>query len=610
MTTVNQGMSVEENEQFVAQRVANAIEAIAIYETKTHMARKLLIQTERQEDKVAKNARNKRKWKVTTMEARANKTKGIRTPATAKNQETRTCYECGSLRHYKSKCPIVMFQKRVDMIHGGVRASKLKTMQDAIEIIKKLMNKKINTLVERQAENKRKLDNTSKNNQNQQQPNKRQNTGRAYTKAICYECGNQGHYRSDCPERKNQNHESQTGDRHAIRLSLALSTKGDILKMAFRTRYGQYEFQVIPFGLTNTPTIFMDLINQSKEEREEQLKAILEFLKKEELYTKFCKCEFWIPKLQFIGHVIDSQDIHVDPAKIESIKDWACPKTPTEFRQFLGLAGYYQKFVDGFSKITKSMTKLPQKGVKFDWEEKQKWDNITMDFVTRLPKSSQDCDIIWIIVFRLTKSAIFVPIWETNPMEKLARIYPKEVVTRHGKPNSIICDRDPRQKRYVNLKRKPMEFQVGDSVILKVLPWKRIVRCGKRGKLNPRYVRPFKVLEKVGAIAYKLELPQELSRVHNTFYVSNLKKCHADEPLDVLLDGLHIDDMLYFVEEPVEIMDHEVKRLKQSRIPIVKVRWNSRRGHEFTWEREDQIKKKYPHLFTETTPSSSVVCKP
>ncbi|GKB01425.1 hypothetical protein Tco_0829469 [Tanacetum coccineum] len=139
--------------------------------------------------------------------------------------------------------------------------------------------------------------------------------------------------------------------------------------------------------------------------------------------------------------------------------------------------------------------------------------------------------------------------------------------------------------------------------MLKVSPWKGVVRFGKRGKLNPRYVRPFKVLEKVGAVAYKLELPQELSRVHNTFHVSNLKKCYADEPLAVPLDGLHIDDKLHFVEEPVEIMDHEVKRLKRSRIPIVKVRWNSRRGPEFTWEREDQFRKKYPHLFTKTAPS-------
>ncbi|GKB62661.1 hypothetical protein Tco_0918847 [Tanacetum coccineum] len=162
-----------------------------------------------------------------------------------------------------------------------------------------------------------------------------------------------------------------------------------------------------------------------------------------------------------------------------------------------------------------------------------------------------------------------------------------------------------RQKSYADLKHKQMEFQVGDKVMLKVSPWKGVVRFGKRGKLNPRYVGPFKVLEKVGEVAYKLELPEELSRVHNTFHVSNLKKCYADEPLAIPLDGLHFDDKLQFVEEPVEIMDREVKRLRKSRVPIVKVRWNSKRGPEFTWEREDQFKKKYPHLFTKTAPSSS-----
>ncbi|GKC88804.1 hypothetical protein Tco_1149453, partial [Tanacetum coccineum] len=119
------------------------------------------------------------------------------------------------------------------------------------------------------------------------------------------------------------------------------------------------------------------------------------------------------------------------------------------------------------------------------------------------------------------------------------------------------------------------------------------------------YVGPFKVLEKVGEVAYKLELPEELSRVHNTFHVSNLKKCYTDEPLAIPLDGLHFDDKLQFVEEPVEIIDRKVKRLKRSRILIIKVGWNSRRGPEFTWEREDQFRKKYPHLFTKTAPSSS-----
>ncbi|GJR11728.1 putative reverse transcriptase domain-containing protein [Tanacetum coccineum] len=133
----------------------------------------------------------------------------------------------------------------------------------------------------------------------------------------------------------------------------------DILKTTFRTRYGHYEFQVTPFGLTNAPT--------KKKEHEEPLKVILELLKKEESYAKLSKCEFWIPKVQFLGHVIDSQSIHVDPTKIESLKDWASSETPTKIRQSLGLAGYYQRFIERFSKITKPMTKLTQKKVAFEW---------------------------------------------------------------------------------------------------------------------------------------------------------------------------------------------------------------------------------------------------
>nr|GFD11957.1 putative reverse transcriptase domain-containing protein [Tanacetum cinerariifolium] len=147
--------------------------------------------------------------------------------------------------------------------------------------------------------------------------------------------------------------------------------------------------------------------------------------------------------------------------------------------------------------------------------------------------------------------------------------------------------------------------KIEDRVMLKVSPWKGVVRFDKRGKLNPRHVRPFKVLAKVGKVADKLELPQELSRVHHTFHVSNLKKCYSDEPLVMPLEGVHIDDTLQFVEKPVEIIEREIKRLKRSRIPLVKVRWNSRRGPEFTWEREDSFKKKYIHLFTNRTSSST-----
>ncbi|GJV27436.1 putative reverse transcriptase domain-containing protein [Tanacetum coccineum] len=163
--------------------------------------------------------------------------------------------------------------------------------------------------------------------------------------------------------------------------------------------------------------------------------------------------------------------------------------------------------------------------------------------------------------------------------------------------NRLLTARS-RQKSYANKRTKPLEFKVGDMVLLKVSPWKGVVHFGKREKLSQRYIRPFKILARVGHVAYTLELPKELKGIHNTFYVSNLKKCLAEGDIVVLMDEIQLDYKLHMIEEPVEVVDREVKRLKQSRIPIVKVCWNSQRGPEFTWEREDPIKKKYPHLFT------------
>ncbi|GJV32295.1 putative reverse transcriptase domain-containing protein [Tanacetum coccineum] len=484
--------------------------------------------------------------------------------------------------------------------------------------------------------------------------------------------------------------------------------------------------------------VFIDdilIYSKDEKEHEEHLKAILELLKKEKLYAKFSKCEFWIPKVQFLGHVIDSRGIHVDPAKIESIKDWASPKTPTEIRQFLGLAGYYRRFIEGFSKIAKSMTKLTQKGIKFDWGEKEEnafqliKQKLCSAPILALPEGSEDfvvyCDAshkglgavlmqrekviayayrqlkvheknytthdlepgsvifalkIWrdwkanIVADTLSQAQIDAQKPENLVNEDVGSMIRKDIPRERLEPHAdgtlclhdrswLPCYRDlrslimhesqkskysihpgfekmyqdvkklywwPNMKAdiaayvskcltcarvkaehqwpsglYADQKRNLMEFEVRDRFMLNVSPWKGVIRFGKRGKLNPRYVRPFRVLAKVGKVAYKLELPPELSRVHHTFYVSNLKKCHAEEPLVMSLEGIHVDDKLQFVEEPVEIMEREIKRLKRSRIPLVKVRWNSRRGPEFTWEREDSFKQKYPQLFTNRASSST-----
>nr|GEU87332.1 hypothetical protein [Tanacetum cinerariifolium] len=363
-----------------------------------------------------------------------------------------------------------------------------------------------------------------------------------------------------------------------------------IPKTTFRTRYGHYEFQVMSFGLTNAPIVFMDLMNRSKQEHEEHLKLILKLLKKEQLYAKFFKCEFWIPKVQFLGHVIDSQ----------------------------GLAGYYQRFIEGLSKIAKLMTKLTQKKVKFDWGDKEEAafqlikQKLCSAPILALPEGSEDFIVYFdasikglgTMIMQREKGKANVVADALSRKERIKTLRVRALVMNIGldlpkkflgaqtearKPENlkskdvgevedaqlngpelvhettekivqikqkIQAARD-RQKSYADVRRMPLEFQVDDRVMLKVLA-------------------------KLRTVAYRLGLPQQLSRVHSTFHVSNLKKCLFDEPLAVLLDEIHIDDKLRFVEEPVEIMDRKVKRLKQSHIPIIKVRWNSKRDPEFT----------------------------
>nr|GEU29876.1 putative reverse transcriptase domain-containing protein [Tanacetum cinerariifolium] len=539
--------------------------------------------------------------------------------------------------------------------------------------------------------------------------------------------------------------------------------------------------------------VFIDdilIYSRNEEEHANHLRIILELLGKETLYAKFSKCDFWIRIVQFLGHLIDSQGIHVDPTKIEAVKNWTSPTTPTEVRQFLGLAGYYRRFIEGFSKIAKPLTKLTQKNKNCIWGEEQesafqllkqklceapihalpkgndalsfiamhlfknrswlplfgnlrdlimheshkskysihpgsdkmyqdlkklywwpnmkaiiaeyvgkcltcfrvkakcqkpsvlrvqpkipmwKWERITMDFITKLPKSTNGHDTIWVIVDRLTKSAHFIPTRATDSMETLTRLWQSlqnalgtqldmstsyhpqtdgqkfsynnsyhasikvalfealygrkcrsrvcwaevgdiqltgpEIIHETTEKILQICQRFQAardlQRSYANIRQKPLEFQVGDRVMLKISPRKGIFRFEKRGKLNPRYIGPFKILKRIGPMAYKLELSKELSNIHNTFHISNLKKFLSDESLIIPMKELLLDDKLNFVEEPVEIMDREIKQLKRSRIPIVKVRWNSKRGPEFTWEREDEIRAKYPHMFSIITSKSN-----
>ncbi|KAK1422205.1 hypothetical protein QVD17_25165 [Tagetes erecta] len=801
----------------------------------------------------------------------------------------------------------------------------------------------------------------------------------------------------------------------------------DIPKTAFRTRYGHYEFLVMSFGLTNAPAAFMDLMNRvcrpmldrsvivfiddiliysrSEAEHAIHLREVLETLRREKLYAKFSKCAFWLREVQFLGHVINANGILVDPSKVEAVMKWKPPKTPTEIRSFLGLAGYYRRFIQDFSKIASPLTKLTRKDTKFVWSKEQeqafqtlkekltqapvlsllegtddlivysdasylglgcvlmqrgkviayasrqlkpnevnypthdlelaavvfalktwrhylygvkciiysdhkslkyffdqkdlnmrqrrwlelikdydceihyhpgkanvvadalsrkgdcssmkvksmalvvtpnlmtliknaqeeamkeenhkserikgqvkdlednaegiktrfgrvwipntcevkhvllneahktmysihpgstkmyqdlkrdywwpgmkrdivkyvekcltclqvkaehqkpygkiqpleipkwKWEHITMDLITKLPRTVKGYDTIWVVVDRLTKSAHFLPIREAYSSERMAEVYIREIVSRHGVPVTIVSDRDTRftsrfwrkfqeelgtrllistayhpqtdgqsertiqtledmlraciidfggswykylplaefsynnsyhssikmspyemlygrkcrtpicwgevgqrelgnkeivqetiekidlirshlkaaqdrQKSYADKRRRSIEFKVGDYVMLKVSPWKGVIRFRKRGKLSPRFIGPFQIIARVRSVAYRLELPPELSGIHNTFHVSHLRKCLVDETSHVPLNDIVIDDRLNYVEEPVAILDWKVKKLRNKEINQVMVQWKHRKGSDITWESEDEMRMYYPQLFT------------
>ncbi|GJY35126.1 putative reverse transcriptase domain-containing protein [Tanacetum coccineum] len=216
-----------------------------------------------------------------------------------------------------------------------------------------------------------------------------------------------------------------------------------------------------------------------------------------------------------------------------------------------------------------------------------KWENITMDFVTKLSKTATGQDSIWVIVSRLTKSAHFLPMREDDTLEKLTRHYLKKVVSKQGAPMSIISDQtDGQSERTIQT--------LEDMLCACVLDFGKV---GDSQLTGPEIIH--ETTEKIVQIKSHIQA----ARDHQKSYAD---KCLADDPLAIPLDEIQVDDKLHFIKEPVKIMDCEVKHLKQSCIPIVKVCWNSRRGPEFTWEREDQMQKKYPYIFTNSAPAAEV----
>ncbi|GJY30143.1 hypothetical protein Tco_0413638 [Tanacetum coccineum] len=284
---------------------------------------------------------------------------------------------------------------------------------------------------------------------------------------------------------------------------------------------------------------------KSKEEHEVYLKIVLESLRKEKLYAKFSKCEFWLEEVHFLGHV--------DP-----MGDALSRKEIVKSRRVRGMILAAQ------SEAFKQKNVLAERLRGLDQQMERKGDE-SLYFIDR----------IWVLLVG-------------SVMDEA-----------HASRYLVACSmgRDWRESSLSRLERKPLEFEVGDRVLLKVTPWKGIVRFGKKGKLAPRYVGPFEILERIGLVAYRLRLPEELNSVHDTFHVSNLKKYLADANLHVPLDEIKFDKTLRFVEEPIEIMDREIKKLKRKNISLVNVRWNSKRGPEFTWKHEDQMRIKYLQLF-------------
>nr|GEV38714.1 putative reverse transcriptase domain-containing protein [Tanacetum cinerariifolium] len=549
-------------------------------------------------------------------------------PINARNLTARTCYECGSTDHFRTTCPrlnraqrqreTIKIKLRVLM---GVRVVETKGTRQEVVKIALPDGKMLRVLGVRPREKVRQLMSAKSKKKKQEEiivveliPEAMQVAKSPYRLAhsemeelmcIDYKELNKLTVKNRYPlPMIDDLFDQLQGSQYCSKINLGFGYhqlrvhEDNILKTAFRTRYGHFEFTVMPFGLTTAPAVFMDLMNRvcrhyldkfvivfiddilvyykTTKEHKEHLGLILELIKREKLYAKFSKCEFWLQEVQFLGHIINGIGIHVDHSKIEVVKSWEDPRTPSEVCLFLGLAGYYRRFIENLSKIAKPLLLIGRRRIEVF--------------------SDYDCEIH----YHPGKAIVVAEALSRKEKVKPKRIRGLDEMIEY-RSNGALYYLDQiwvplkGDKSYADKMRKPLEFNGGEYVLLKVSPWKGVVRFRKKGKLAPGFFRHFEITERIGPVAYRLRLPEELNGVHDTFYVSNLKRCLADPTLQVPLDEIQVDAKLNFVEDHVEILKREYKKLKWSRIAIVKVRWNAKRGPEFTRERKDQMRLKKVH---------------
>ncbi|GJW34447.1 putative reverse transcriptase domain-containing protein [Tanacetum coccineum] len=353
-----------------------------------------------------------------------------------------------------------------------------------------------------------------------------------------------------------------------------------IPKTAFRTRYGHFESTVMPFGLTNAPAVFMDLMNQSKEEHEVHLKLVLESLRKEKLYAKFSKCELWLEEVHFLGHVVNHNIFTWRRVRVRH----SLTERNQKYKWSVEQKEAFQTLKNDLCVQARERTRRKATWVRSTDGKKRRREFVFYgSYLGSISRSEMDeahasrylvhpgadkkyynlGDMYWwpsiekdIAIYVSKFRTCLRVIGETSltGLELVQETTDKVVLVKEN-PKAV---RD-RQKNYVDYRRKSLEFEVGDRVLLRVSPWKGIVRFGKNDKLAPRYVGPFEILERIDPVAYRLRLSEELSSVHDTFHVSNLKKYLADAKLHVPLNEIKIDKTLHFVEEPVEIMDREIR---------------------------------------------------